>query len=101
MFQGQVVGFHHQVVATKGGGLHQQGGVGVVEVGDHRVGESEVVGREDKLVGPSVVLLQQSVGAHGGLGGFDHAGAHGADMVAGSLGRVDSVAGLAGDNHLL
>ena len=101
MLEGFVVGFHDEVVATEGGCLHEQGGQRMVEIGDHRIGQSELIGREDELIGPSLILLQHAVGTYSGLGGLDDAGAHSTDMVLLELGLVDDAAGLGADEHLL
>ena len=73
----------------------------MVEVGYHRVGQAEVVGREDKLVGPSLKLLQQAVCAHSRLSGFDHTCSNAAHMMALALRVVDDLAGFRRDEHLL
>ena len=89
------------LVAPEGGHLHQQGALGHVEVGDHAVRDVEVVRREDELVGPPVVGLQVVLRAHARFHGAHGGGAHGADALAGVLGAVHHVAGLALDDHLL
>ena len=73
----------------------------MVEIGNHTVGHTEIVGREDELVGPSVIFLQQSVGTYGGLRGTGRADANGTDVMSAALGFVDNVAGLSVDDHLL
>ena len=73
----------------------------MIEVGNQGIGQTEVVGREDELVGPSVVLLQQTVGTHSRLGCPQRADAYGTDMARGCLGIVDNTAGLRFNLHLL
>ena len=57
ILQCQLVGFHYEVVASEGCRLHKQRRQWMVEVGNHRIGQTEVVGRENELVGPSLILL--------------------------------------------
>ena len=77
----------------------------MVEVRDHRVGESEVVRREDELVSPAVVFLQHTVGADSGLCSLNDACANGAHAVTSTLpelGQVtDSVVMTVGEALLL
>ena len=73
----------------------------MIEVGHHRVGQSELVGREDELIGPTLVLLQQAVSTHSGLCGAGHTGAYDADAVLGEFRGVHNLAGLLRDEHLL
>ena len=73
----------------------------MVEVRDHRVGESEVVRREDELVSPAVVFLQHTVGSDSGLCSLNDACANGAHTVAGTLRFVDELAAVGVYTHLL
>ena len=101
MLQRQLVGIANQVVAAESRRGHHHGGLGMVEVGDERIGHAELVGGEYELIGPAFKLLQQSVGAGSGLGGTGRADTHGADAVPGALGIVHYLAGLGCDKHLL
>ena len=73
----------------------------MIEVGNHRVCQSEVVRREDELIGPAVKLLQHSVSTDGRLCGTQRADADSTHVVALCLGIVGNAAGLSIDNHLL
>ena len=72
-----------------------------MEVGDHRVGDGELVGDEDELVRPAVKLLEVPVRTDGRLDGAHDGGADGADAMVGVDGRIDGVDRLATDDHLL
>ena len=65
----------------------------MVEVGNHGVSQSEVIRWEDELVGPSVELLQHSVGTYRSLCGTHGADAHCTDVVTLFLGLVDGSTG--------
>ena len=73
----------------------------MIEVGYHRVANAKLIRREDKLIRPSIIFLQQTVGAHSCLCGLGHTGAHQADMMSGSLRGVHQVAAFLTDKHLL
>ena len=73
----------------------------MIEVGYHTVCQTEVVWREDELVGPSIKLLQHTVCAHGSLRCLDDTGTDGANMMTIVLGGIDQVAALLVDDHLL
>lgn len=101
VLNGQLIGFHDEVVASESGSRHEQGRHRMIEIGYHAVGQTEVVWWEDKLVGPSVILLQHSVCAYGGLRCLDNARSDGADMMAFLLCRVHDRASLGTYRHLL
>ena len=71
-----------------------------MEVGNHRVGQVEVVGREDELVCPSLVFLQVVVGTDGGFHCALHCGSNGHHLVAFGVRSVHLVAAVLVDEHL-
>ncbi len=68
-FERCFVGLHHKIVPAESSHHHQQGGVGQVKVGDHPVGNTEIVGWKNKFVGPSFVRFQMSLGRNGAFKG--------------------------------
>ena len=73
----------------------------MIEVGYHRVGNTELVRREDELVGPALILLEHLVRAYGGLGSLDYTCAYCAHVVSVLLGSVHCLAGISSNKHLL
>ena len=73
----------------------------MIEVGHHAIGQSELIRREDKLIGPSVKLLHHSICTHRSLCSLDHTCTDGTNMMTGTLGVVDQFASLLADMHLL
>ena len=73
----------------------------MIEVRYHRVGKSEVVRREDELVGPSLILLQHSISANSCLSSLNNTCTYSTHMAALLLCLVDDSASLSTDVHLL
>ena len=73
----------------------------MIEVGYGTVCKTEIVWREDELVGPSVECLHHTVGSDSRFSCLHHAGTDSADAMAGKLGLVNQIACLLTDYHLL
>ena len=97
---GDVVGVVDEFGSAKGACHDELGGFGMVEVGDHHVGDGEVVRREDEFVGPAVVGTDFAGDGDGALDGAHGGGADNTDFVAIVLCIHDGVASLRRDVHL-
>ena len=64
-----------------------------------RVGDAEVVGREDELVGPHICRPYLAGGGDVRLQGPEHRDSYGANLVAGAFGAVDLLCRLLRDDH--
>ena len=82
LFDGFVVGFHHEVVAAECRYHHEHGGVGQMEVGDERRGDGKIVGGEDEFVGPAFVDFEFAAHADCRRHAAEHGGAYGAYLFA-------------------
>ena len=73
----------------------------MVEVCHEGIGKAELIRREHELIGPSLVLLQESVGTHSRLRSTGGADTYAADTTTCLLGLIDQLAGFARHEHLL
>ena len=100
-FECFLVGIHHNIVATKSGDEHEHGGEWLLEVHDKGIGYSEVVGREDEFVGPSLKFLDESAGTYCCFKGTESGGAYSTDLMAVLFCLVDDVASFCGSCPIL
>ena len=73
----------------------------MIEVSNKSITESELVWWEDELVGPSLKLLQHTIGTYGTLGGTGGAHTYAAYSVTLALGLINDLTSLGWNEHLL
>ena len=73
----------------------------MIEVGNHGVSKSEVIGWEDEFVSPAVELLQHTVGTYSRFRGTHGTNAHCTDMTSIGFSLVDNLASFCCHHHLL
>jgi len=56
-FDGFFVGFFHKVVTTESRNHHEQGRFWGMEIGNHTIGDAEIVRREDEFIGPTHIWI--------------------------------------------
>ena len=75
------VGLHCVFITPECCCEHQECRIGQVEVYQHAVGYREVVGGEDKLVGPTLKFLNAAVGTYGNFECALHGSTHGKNLL--------------------
>ncbi len=98
---GDTVCVHHAFVTAERRHHHELRRVGQVEIRHHRVGDGEIIGVEDELVGPALHRFYHAARRYGGLHRAHHRSAYGHHLAPVALGRVDALGTLLRHEELL